>query len=293
MDASARIEMALTRAIDAASTDDGPTRVPPSLLAAVRYAVFPGGARIRPRLTLAVARACGSDGSLLVDAAAAAVELMHCASLIHDDLPCFDDANLRRGRPTVHRAFDERLAVLAGDALIVLAFDTLAREGAAHPIVLARLVPVIVRGVGLPVGIVAGQACECEPCTSLETYHRAKTGALFAAATAAGAAAAGRDPAAWYDLGDRLGEAYQVADDLRDAVGDVETLGKPVGRDQALGRPSAVQELGVQGAVERVRLLVAEAIESIPVCPGAAELRAHVMREATRLVPRQVSRPAA
>ena len=93
----------------------------------LRYAVFPGGARIRPRLCLAVAQACGEDQPAVTDAAAAAIELLHCASLVHDDLPCFDDAPLRRGKPSVHRAFGERLAVLAGDALIVLAFETLAR----------------------------------------------------------------------------------------------------------------------------------------------------------------------
>ena len=93
---------------------------------------FPGGARIRPRLCLAVAQACGEDQPAVTDAAAAAIELLHCASLVHDDLPCFDDAPIRRGKPSVHRAFGEQLAVLAGDALIVLAFETLALAAAVH-----------------------------------------------------------------------------------------------------------------------------------------------------------------
>ena len=104
---------------------------PPLLAAAMRHAVFPGGARIRPQLCLAVARACGDAHPALADAAAAAIELLHCASLVHDDLPCFDDAATRRGQPSVHAAYGERLAVLAGDALIVLAFQTLAAAARA------------------------------------------------------------------------------------------------------------------------------------------------------------------
>ncbi len=120
MDALARIESSLADAVLSAEASGAP----PRLAAAMRHAVFPKGARIRPRLTLAVAAACGDDQPRLASAAAAAIELLHCASLVHDDLPCFDDADMRRGRPSVHRAFGEPLAVLAGDALIVLAFQT-------------------------------------------------------------------------------------------------------------------------------------------------------------------------
>jgi geranylgeranyl diphosphate synthase type II len=292
VDATTRIERALSQAIEQGTTGEGGT-APPGLAAAVRHAVFPGGARIRPRLTLAVARACGDGANPLVDAAAAAVELLHCASLVHDDLPCFDDAALRRGRPSVHAAFGEPLAVLAGDGLIVLAFDVLGQAAASAPARLPAVLRAVARGAGMPVGIVAGQAWECEPFVRVSDYHRAKTGALFAAATAAGAAAGGGDAGAWRDLGDRLGEAYQVADDLRDAVCDSEQLGKPVGRDHALGRPSAVRELGLGGAVTRLEHLVRAAVESIPACSGAAELRAHVLQESSRLVPRQLARPAA
>lgn len=293
MDAATRIERALTKALSRPAEDTDEGAGPPGLDKAIHHAVFPAGGRIRPRLTLAVARACGDARSPLVDAAAASIELLHCASLVHDDLPCFDDAATRRGRPSVHAAFGERLAVLVGDALIVLAFESLARAGSSAASRLPRVLRVVARGVGLPGGIVAGQAWECEPRIELSEYHRAKTGALFAAATAAGAAAAGRDPTGWHTLGDRIGEAYQVADDLRDVVCDAATLGKPVQQDATLGRPNAVAQLGVSGAIARLNQLIAEAVASIPSCPGAAELRAQVLQETGRLLPRELARPAA
>jgi geranylgeranyl diphosphate synthase type II len=289
MAALSRVERALTQAIAAVDLPD----CPPLLIEAVRYAVFPGGARIRPRLCLAVAEACGEDLPLVAESAAVAIELLHCASLVHDDLPCFDDAALRRGKPSVHRAYDERMAVLAGDALIVLAFQTLAAGTAAAPLRAAPLYGTIAGSVGIPFGIVAGQAWECEPAVNLAEYHRAKTGALFAAATVAGAAAAGADVAGWRLLGERLGEAYQVADDIRDVVGKAEDLGKPTGRDAALGRPSAVAELGLEAAIQRLRRLVAEAIGAIPACRGADGLCAHIRSEAGRLLPKELSRRAA
>jgi geranylgeranyl diphosphate synthase type II len=288
-DAVTRIEQALLAAL-AAGEGVG---CPPGLAAAVRYAVFPGGARIRPRLCLAVAAACGEDDPTLTDFTAASIELLHCASLVHDDLPCFDDAPTRRGKPSVHRAFGERLAVLAGDALIVRAFQALAQGAIMSPYRLGPLLGVIGRSVGMPAGIVAGQAWECEPRVSLAEYQRAKTGALFAAATVAGASAAGADPLRWRELGERLGEAYQVADDIRDVAGNPDDLGKPIGRDAALGRPSAAGELGLAGAVHRLKHLVAGAIESIPRCAGADELRAHILLEAEGLLPPELSRRAA
>ena len=281
MGASTRIEQALKAAVEAAN---GPA-CPPGLAAATRYTVFPGGARVRPRLCLAMALACGDDRPALSDAAAAAIELLHCASLVHDDLPCFDNAALRRGKPTVHCAFGEPLAVLTGDTLIVLAFETLARAAAGAPDRLGPLVSIVGRGVGAPGGLCAGQAWESEPVAPLREYHRAKTGALFIAATAAGAAAAGADPGPWRDLGDRLGEAYQVADDLKDALADVAAIGKPIGVDMALARPSAVADLGVDGAIARLKQLIGQALEAIPDCPGAAMLEAIVKGEAERLAP--------
>ena len=289
MDAVTRIERALAASIDLA----GGSGSPPLLAEAMRYAVFPRGARIRPRLCLAVAGACGDDQPGLTDAAAAAIELLHCASLVHDDLPCFDDAATRRGKPSVHRAFGEPLAVLAGDALIVLAFQMMARAAAAAPQRLGPLLLTIGDSVGMPAGIVAGQGWESEPRCDLAEYQRQKTGSLFAAATAAGAAAAGADADAWRLLGERLGEAYQVADDIRDAVSDDVELGKPAGQDAAHHRPSAVLQLGLPGAIGRLDTLAADAVAAIPSCPGAAELRAVILLEAQRLLPRSLAARAA
>jgi geranylgeranyl diphosphate synthase type II len=282
MDILARIEQAL----DTALAQHEIPGAPPKLASAIRHAVFPGGARIRPQLCIAVARACGDDEPGLADAAAVALELMHCASLVHDDLPCFDDAATRRGRPSVQAAFGEPLAVLAGDAMIVRAFQVLGEAAASAPQRLGPLLAIIAGGTGTPFGIVAGQAWEAEPRVALSDYQRAKTGALFAAATAAGAEAAGAEGRIWRGLGDRLGEAYQVADDIRDVLSDPAVLGKPIGQDVLLGRPSSARELGLDGAIFHFESLVAQAIAAIPDCAGAPRLRALVWMESERLVPR-------
>lgn len=279
-----RIERAL-RASLAPSLQGGH---PPKLAAAMQHAVFPGGARIRPKLTLAVAWACGEDDPTLSEGAAAAIELLHCASLVHDDLPCFDAAETRRGRPTVHRAFGERLAVLAGDALIVAAFEVLGTSAHRHLSRLPVLLRTVSKGVGMPMGIVAGQAWECEPQLSLSDYQQAKTGALFAAATMAGAQAAGADGAPWRALGEQLGLTYQVADDIRDVVMDTHALGKPGGQDVALGRPSTARELGLEGALAEFHRLVRATLLTVPVCPGAAQFRQLIRQEADRLLPQQL-----
>ncbi len=288
MDAGSRIENALQAAVAQVELPG----CPPLLAEAMRHAVFPRGARVRPRLCLAVASACGEDMPALSDAAAAAIELLHCASLVHDDLPCFDNAATRRGRASVHKAFGEPLAVLAGDALIVMAFQLFGRIVAPSDR-LQTILLTVGRSSGVPSGIVAGQAWECEPKADLAHYHRSKTGALFAAAAVAGAAAAGRDAEAWRSYGELLGESYQVADDLRDSAGDEDEIGKPVGQDATLGRPSAVAELGIEGALHRLHYLVAASIEAMPVCPGAAMLRAMMQSEVKRLVPKKLAQFAA
>jgi len=281
MDVKARIEQALEKAIDKGVGDSNP----PRLTSAIRYAIFPAGARLRPRLCLGVAGACGDDRPAMTDAGAVAIEMLHCASLIHDDMPCFDDAATRRGKPSLHRAFDEPLALLAGDALIVLAFQTLATAAGGAPQRLPLLLSVVSNSVGMPNGIVAGQAWEGEPDANLAEYHRAKSGALFAGSTMAGAAAAGHDPAPWSMLGLRLGEAYQVVDDIRDVTSDAATIGKPIGQDAALGRPNAVDELGLDGAIARFHSLMAEGLDSMPACPGRATLRTLILTETNRFLP--------
>ena len=288
MDVSQRIERALETALVASPPVGDEQAAPPRLEAAMRYAVFPAGHRIRPRLCLSVAMACGDSEPALSDAAAAALELLHCASLVHDDLPCFDDADTRRGKPSVHRAFGEPLALLVGDALIVQAFDVIGRVAHLRCERTGPVLRAVSAAVGSPAGIVAGQAWESEPEPDLRAYHRAKTGALFAGASVAGALAAGvhaesNELRSWYRLGARIGEAYQVADDLRDAGSDAEALGKPVGQDVCLDRPSAVRELGVEGAHARLALLIREALESIPACLHRDHLCAAIREETSRL----------
>jgi geranylgeranyl diphosphate synthase type II len=304
-----RIEAALKRAL---RTCESPA-TPPALRAALRHAVFPGGARLRPNLCLSVAAACNAELDFDVQCdVAAALELLHCASLVHDDLPCFDDAAVRRGRPSVHAAFGEELAVLAGDGLIVLAFETIA-VARVSPSILPRLIRCVAKGVGANGGLVAGQAWESEQSVGLRTYHKAKTGALFEASARAGALLAlagngarsnasavnltsrpsGPDLAwakdgSWGEFGARLGEAYQVADDLRDTLDDEANLGKPVGQDMAHDRPNACMTLGIEGALDRLRSLLAQAIEAMPSCAAPEHVIAWVDGFGARLYPTSV-----
>lgn len=268
---------------------------PPLLAKALHYAVFPGGARVRPQLCQAVAIANGHSDPYLATAAASAIELLHCASLVHDDLPCFDDATERRGKPSVHSRFGERIAVLTGDALIVAAFQTVAINTARAncPERAAGLHLIVARGVGAPMGICAGQAWECESRVDLSSYHQAKTGALFVAATCAGAVASGVDPSPWVALGNSIGEAYQVADDIQDAIADPDVIGKPTGIDVALDRPSAVRELGLQGAVNRLKGCLEQGLDSIPDCEHRDMLVKVVQKQSRRFFPEGVAQHAA
>jgi geranylgeranyl diphosphate synthase type II len=181
------------------------------------------------------------------------------------------------------------LALLAGDALIVAAFETVARAAKSDPAAACALSLAIAQSVGMPGGITAGQGWESEREIDLAAYHRAKTGALFVAAATCGALAAGRDPAPWRALGERLGEAYQVADDLADAFADADTLGKPCGQDAAHARPSAVAELGPEGAMAKLRRLVEAAADATPQCPGRAALCELVRMQAKRLAPKALA----
>jgi len=278
MDVKERAERALKRHL--AGRDR-----PGKLAAAVSHAVFSGGARVRPSLALGVALACGDDRPEVADALAASVEFLHCASLAHDDLPCFDDADTRRGRPSVHAAHGEAIAVLAGDALIVMAFQALSDTASIAGDRLPRLLSIVADSAGMPTGLVSGQALESEESCALPEYHAAKTGALFVAATAGGAAAAGGDVALWRRVGEGLGAAYQIADDIHDRAGKAGSLGKPTGQDSANARPNAVDAYGLEEAVRHLKALIEETAEKVPAGEAADPLRQLIRAQVSRFVP--------
>lgn len=242
-------------------------RTPPRRLhAAMRYAVFPGGKRIRPALTLlayAAARPGKSKAIAPAIPAACAIELMHCFSLVHDDLPCLDDSPTRRGRPSVHRRFDESTALLAGDALLVLAFEVLARPWAALPGKARTAIALeLARAAGAN-GMIGGQAAELDlagrrpALATLESVHRRKTGGLFEAAAVMGGLAGGAPPrliAILRRYARQLGLAFQIADDLLDHGADEGA--KRAGHAGA-GRPDTYPGLlgmeGARRALERAR----------------------------------------
>jgi geranylgeranyl diphosphate synthase type II len=281
MEAEARIEAALDRIVTSATAAPCPAR----LAEAIRYAVFPGGGRVRPCLCLTVAGACGDRGPDLADAAAVAVELLHCASLVQDDLPCFDDAPLRRGQPSLHKRFGEAVAILVGDALIVMAFSAVSAHVEVRAAACAEILRALAEAAGAPAGIAAGQAWESEPSVDVTAYHHAKTAALFEAAAVAGAIAGGGKSAAWRQAGALLGAAYQVADDLADALGQAGTLGKPIHQDGNKARPSVVTSLGIKGAVKRLDEILVKAMQSIPECPGRGSVEEFLRTAAQRLCP--------
>lgn len=238
------LERKLSKAVD----------IPPRLADAMRYAVLGGGKRIRPRLVYASGRLAGAPTEVL-DHAAAAVELIHAYSLIHDDLPAMDDDDLRRGRPTVHVAFDEATAILAGDALQALAFEAASAVGVDAGVSL-RWVRLLARAAGAE-GMVGGQVLDLEGETrrldaaELEQLHRRKTGALLHAAVAMGGAA-GNLPSAKADalnrFGMEIGLAFQIHDDVLDATVATESLGKRQGADAHRGKSTYVTVLGLETA---------------------------------------------
>lgn len=239
----------------------------PRLDEAMRYSVLGGGKRIRPALCLAAARAAGADLSTAL-APACALELVHAYSLVHDDLPAMDDDDLRRGRPTVHIAFDEASAILAGDALQTLAFALLADAPALSDQQRIAMVRELATASGHQ-GMVGGQAIDLESVgqaitmEQLETMHRHKTGALIEASVRLGALAAGsvsdRQLSALSDYASALGLAFQVQDDLLDIEGDTEVIGKRQGSDAAREKPTYPSLLGINGAREHLNTLLAQA----------------------------------
>ncbi len=214
---------------------------PVSIHRAMRYSLFAGGKRIRPILAIASAGAI-SEGVEGVEHAAATLELVHTYSLIHDDLPALDNDDLRRGRPTCHKVFGEAMAILAGDALLTLAFEVLSRIEGAGAERKIRLVEELSRAAGTVGGMIGGQVNDIEgerkspTALLLESIHRAKTGALLRASVRMGAIYAGASEmqlAALSDYGDRVGLAFQIVDDLLDVEESSEALGKTAGKDEA------------------------------------------------------------
>ena len=242
------------------------------LHAAMRYAVFGGGKRLRPILAIASAEALGGAVGDVVEIAAA-LELVHTYSLVHDDLPAMDDDDLRRGRPTTHKEFDEATAILAGDALLTLAFEVLSsRPEGSDPDRRAAAVAIVARGAGAA-GMVGGQiadlAAEHAPQdrSALEWIHRHKTGALLAASCEVGALHAGATPpdrAAMARYGAALGLAFQIADDVLDETASAATLGKTPGKDHAAGKLTYPAVVGVAASRGEARRLVDAACDAIP-----------------------------
>ncbi|MFN3744427.1 MAG: polyprenyl synthetase family protein [Hyphomicrobiaceae bacterium] len=244
---------------------------PPVLGAAMRHAVLGGGKRFRPFLVIEGARLLGLPASAAVDAAAA-VECLHCYSLVHDDLPAMDNDELRRGQPTVWKAFGEATAILTGDGLLTLAFELLARPG-THPDPAVRAALVLglaevsgtagmIGGQALDLASEKGAACDLHTLDGVTTIQRLKTGALIRFSAEAGAILAGGTPEQRHALrryGEAIGAAFQIADDLLDAEGDAHATGKAVRKDAAAGKATFVTVLGVGGARAQLAALNAEA----------------------------------
>lgn len=276
-----RAETALDRLLP---SGDGPQG---ALAAAMRHATLNGGKRMRAFLTIEVAGLLGADPAQ-ADRVAASVECLHAYSLVHDDLPCMDDDDLRRGLPTVHRKWDEATAVLAGDGLQTIAFEILAAaETHGDGDVRAALVLSLARNSGLA-GMVGGQMLDIAAETAashdkaeIEKIQLLKTGALIIHAAVSGAIlaqASDADRQAVRDYACDLGSAYQIADDILDVTGDEAETGKAVGKDAGAGKATFVDLLGLDGAQARARELVDNACENLS-CFGpdadALRLAAH------------------
>ena len=263
---------------------------PGRLLDAMRYASLGGGKRLRPFLLVETARLFGLEGEGPLRAGSA-LEMIHCYSLVHDDLPAMDDDALRRGRPTAHIAFDEATAILAGDGLLTYAFDIVA-DGPTHPdpAVRTQLVLMLARAAGLG-GMVGGQALDLEaekapdphtPETVLRLQSM-KTGALLLHAVEAGAVMGGasdRQKAALSRYGRALGAAFQVADDILDTESDAATLGKAAGKDAGRNKATLVSALGLDAAKARLKGLVEEALAALDAV--GADRRTDILAEAAR-----------
>jgi geranylgeranyl pyrophosphate synthase len=242
---------------------------PARLHEAMHYATLNGGKRIRAALVYATGETLDCDEGLLLDDAACAVELIHAYSLVHDDLPCMDDDDLRRGKPTCHRAFDEATALLVGDALQALAFEILSRQEQQSEQRL-KMIKILAEASSSR-GMAGGQAIDLESVgqtldlAQLEDMHNRKTGALILASVQLGGLAANADNSTTAQLnayGRAIGLAFQVADDILDVEGDTDILGKKAGADAALGKPTYPGIMGLEQAKAQANRLRRDALES-------------------------------
>ncbi len=258
------VERALDRFLPPAGTPPG------TLHEAMRYSVFSGGKRLRPILAIAAFEIAGGEGEAVM-APACATEIVHTYSLIHDDLPAMDDDDLRRGRPTCHKVYGEATAILAGDGLLTLAFDVVAREETLPPERRVAIARELARANG-PSGMVGGQVADMEgECAEptlegVSFIHRRKTALPIEAAVAIGALAAGAGDetlAALRAYGGAVGLSFQIADDLLDERGTAEEMGKAVGKDRGKGKLTYPGVVGIDAAEARARDLVDEAIAAL------------------------------
>ncbi len=261
----AQVEVALSEWV--------PLSAPAGLGEAMRYAVLDGGKRLRPLLCLAAARAiAGAQGSPAALRSACAVELIHAYSLVHDDMPCMDNDVLRRGKPTVHIAFGQAQALLAGDALQALAFELLTPDDASVSLdVQAQLCRALARAAGHH-GMAGGQAIDLAHVgqamgeAALRDMHKRKTGAMLEVSVHMGAVSAGADAKTLGCLeryAQAIGLAFQVVDDILDVTADSATLGKTAGKDQANEKPTFVSLLGLDGAKTQAQALLQEALQAL------------------------------
>lgn len=270
---------------------------PTRFMTAMRYASLGGGKRLRPFLLFESARLFGAEGDGVLRAACA-LEMIHCYSLVHDDLPAMDDDDLRRGRPTTHKAFDEATAILVGDGLLTYAFDVTA-DPATHPdaAVRAELVLQLARHAGMG-GMVGGQMFDLEAEAKTQPHQAddviriqsMKTGALLHYAALAGALIGGADRAAREAMsryGRAIGAAFQVADDILDVEADTQALGKKAGKDADRNKATLVAALGLEAARARRDRLAEEAIAALDAVPRGAY--ADVLKDAARFAVERTS----
>ena len=286
-DRAAQIEDFLSGCLRSEARSDEIAR-PENLIKAVRHGVFNGGKRMRPFLVLEVAKMLGAQDHQAIHAAAG-LECLHCYSLVHDDLPAMDDDDFRRGKPTIHKAFDEATAILAGDALLTLAFElTVSEASGVDAKTRCLLAGALARDAGLA-GMVGGQKLDLEYENSnasediISRIHAMKTGALIRYACSAGALIADCSPndiAMMQKYGETVGLAFQLADDLLDVTADSATMGKATGKDSEAGKSTLVEIHGVDWARARLDELIGQA-ETILAPYGE---RAEVLRAAAQFV---------